>query len=194
MPVIRAIPADPPESVFVQGEQLREAAQRTAVALVGGLPLLPQGIFDCTVLPLIAGEQNPIPMNDFAYASPPLRNGDDPFIGANGVICNSCGEITRVFGVRTLIREFVQSTARFVLIGVTRDSAGAVLGTCDVTVLEFGRMNKDGTPVVCQTISDGSGNYTAYVPMNVAYQVLAYKDGGTPVTGASLRTLTPSQV
>ena len=93
-----------------------------------------------------------------------------------------------------LINNFVQNTARFQITGVTRDSAGTALGTCRVVMLEVGRIAKGEMPVVAETISDGSGNYTIEVALNTAHQGIAYKDGSPDVAGISIDGLTPAQV
>ena len=92
------------------------------------------------------------------------------------------------------VRDLNGSTSRWMLTGTTRDSAGAALGACRVIVLEVGRLAVDGAPVVAETVSDGAGSYSVAVPTNTAYQVLAYKPGAPDVTGATLNTVTPTQV
>lgn len=70
--------------------------------------------------------------------------------------------------------------------GVTRDSAGAILASCDVHLF------RTATDVeVDQTTSDGSGVYSfPNVTPAEAYYVLAYRAGSPDVTGATLNTLT----
>jgi hypothetical protein len=73
----------------------------------------------------------------------------------------------------------------FSITGVTRDSAGAALGTCIVHLFE--------TPTdieVAQTTSDGSGNFTFTIGNNAGYfYIVAYKAGAPDVAGTSINTL-----
>ena len=73
-----------------------------------------------------------------------------------------------------------------VLTGVSRDSTGAALGTC---IVKLFRTVDD--VLIAQTTSDGSGNYSFILPPSGPYYLVEYKDGGTPVAGTSLNTLTP---
>jgi hypothetical protein len=77
------------------------------------------------------------------------------------------------------------------LIGVTKDGTGAALGGCRVVVFETGRIAKDGAPIIAETISDGSGNYSVEVPGNKAYQAIAYKPGSPDVAGVTRNDLVP---
>ena len=73
----------------------------------------------------------------------------------------------------------------FTITGVTKDSAGVSLGSCDVTLYETG-----SNTVLGKTISDGSGNYTFTVPTNSSYKyVVSYKVGSPDVAGTTVNTL-----
>lgn len=82
---------------------------------------------------------------------------------------------------------------RYVIFGMTRNSAGAALGNCAVEVFETASMLFRGS-----TISDASGNFSIDVTANglgLTFQVVCYKAGGTgDVEGCSVNTLvgTPS--
>jgi hypothetical protein len=72
--------------------------------------------------------------------------------------------------------------------GVTRDSAGATLGSCEVHLFR----TADDVEVE-QVTSDGSGNFTLnVVGLGQAYYIVAYKAGGTDVAGTTVNTLTGS--
>lgn len=115
-------------------------------------------------------------------------------IRGNACVCTPCGVVVPVLlGHQWLVNDIGQSTVNFVLPGVTRDAAGAILGNCRVMVMDVGRQQIDGAPIVGETISDGSGNYSVPVPMNTAYQVLSYKPGVPDVFGTTLNTYTPVQ-
>ena len=73
--------------------------------------------------------------------------------------------------------------------GITRDSAGAVLGNC---VVHLFRTSDDVE--VDQVNSDASGNFTfttGVSPANTQY-IVAYKAGSPDVSGTTLNTLTGS--
>ncbi len=73
----------------------------------------------------------------------------------------------------------------FMITGVTRDSAGAALGNCDVHLFLT-----DGDTEVDQTISDGSGNFSFRIGNNASrYYLVAYLIGSPDRAGTSLNTL-----
>lgn len=74
------------------------------------------------------------------------------------------------------------------IIGVTRDSTGAVLASCEVELYVRATDQTFGT-YVSRTISDGSGNFGFRVGLGRIYQHIAYKPGSPDVAGISLRTL-----
>jgi GH24 family phage-related lysozyme (muramidase) len=76
----------------------------------------------------------------------------------------------------------------FTITGVTRDSAGAALGTCDVELYVRNQAQTQGT-YINRTVSDGSGNFAFNVGIGQFYQHIAYKTGSPDVAGISLRTL-----
>lgn len=79
------------------------------------------------------------------------------------------------------------------IIGVSRDAVGAALGTCVVNVFQT------STNILCaQTVSDGSGNWTAYPNLPGPYYFVEYKAGAPDVFGTSpntnvATTFTPGQ-
>lgn len=79
----------------------------------------------------------------------------------------------------------VQGTQQFRLSGQTLDSTGAALGNCRVVLFDSSRVIAGGdiNPVVAETISDGSGNYSFIVPRPVDYQLIAYLPGSPDVAG-----------
>ena len=89
-------------------------------------------------------------------------------------------------------------TGRFVIAGVTRDSAGAALGSCRVVVMRSDRIaiNQDiqANPIVADTMSDGSGNYSVQVGANVPHQLTAYKAGSPDVAGITRSDVRPTVV
>lgn len=164
---------------------------------------------------LLAGMQTYDPMTVLVPTSSDVQltafNGS--LVRNNACISTATGAIVPMeTGRKCLWSNFVQATNRFTLSGVSRDSTGAALGTCTVTVLETGRIAVDGlthgqmpsagnpveveadseSPVVARQISDGSGNFSFSVPMNTAYQIMAYKAGSPDVAGITVNTLTPT--
>jgi hypothetical protein len=76
----------------------------------------------------------------------------------------------------------------FAVSGVTKDSSGAALANCQVTLLKSADLS-----VVATGTSDGSGNYRLPTPTNSdRYQVLSYKNGSPDVAGVTVNTLTAS--
>lgn len=74
------------------------------------------------------------------------------------------------------------------IIGVSRDATGIALGTCVVKVF---RTADD--LLVASTISDGSGNWTAYPISLGPYYFVEYKAGSPDVFGTSPNTNTATQ-
>jgi hypothetical protein len=75
---------------------------------------------------------------------------------------------------------------RFQIAGVTRDSVGTPLGSCDVRLFKADSKDQE----VAITVSDGSGNFTFNIGTNEGYfWIEAYKSGSPDLAGTSLRTL-----
>lgn len=197
MPVIRQLPDDPFDLVL-QGDQLRAAALFAGVH-AGAVPACLARLTNGAAEPyrvgvVVAGEQTYAPMvGGFPVPNVEILRGqgDGSMISANALISTPCGALIVVpLGLR-LMEIDLGSAVRWLITGMTRDSTGAALGACRVVVLEVGRVQKDGAPVVAETISDGGGNYSVEVPLNVAYQVMAYKTGSPDTGGVSLNTVVP---
>jgi hypothetical protein len=198
MPVIRNVPQDPTDLV-IQGEQLRQAAISSGIHS-GGSPLQMSALFLNAVEPraniLVEDGEAYIPAHpDFTPYHARLRS---PFAGTmisnNAVISTPCGALFPMDIGNHLMDTFTGTTSRWQITGVTRDNAGATLGNCWVAILEAGRIAKGESPLVAETISDGSGNYSVEVALNTAHQGIAYKDGSPDVAGISSNILTPTQV
>lgn len=76
---------------------------------------------------------------------------------------------------------------RFTFSGVSRDSAGAVLGNCQVLVFR----TYDNI-LAAQTTSDGSGNWSVIVDRQQRHFFVEYKAGAPDVFGTSLNDRVPS--
>lgn len=74
------------------------------------------------------------------------------------------------------------------IIGVSRDATGAALGGCSVKVF---RTADD--VLVASTVSDASGNWTAYPNQQGPYYFVEYKAGSPDVFGTSPNTNTATQ-
>lgn len=209
MPVITWLVPDPTDLV-IQGEELRLNALGGSVlaSQLGPLQAAKVERFAAGCSPLIleiaengivvAGDQGYAPMHpDFTPYHCRLRSRfQRSMIAVNAVICTPCGTIVPFDAGLSgmLINNFVQNTARWQIVGVTRDSAGTALGICRVVMLELGRIAVGEMPIVAETTSDGSGNYTIEVALNTAHQAISYKDGSPDVAGISVDSLTPAQV
>jgi hypothetical protein len=71
------------------------------------------------------------------------------------------------------------------IVGVSRDSTGAALGSCVVKVFTTA-----DDVLVASTTSDGSGNWTAYPNAQGPYYFVEYKAGSPDVFGTSPNTNT----
>lgn len=191
MPVLRDIVANP-TSLVIQGEKMRQ--QAVVAPVVDAVPSN-AGIR----LPVVSGEGIAArdAIDDFTMLSS-VRYGGNPNRvwaerpRANFGIATPCGAFVSVFGYwqPRMFERF--STNTWTITGVTRDSAGVALGTCRVVALETGRVAVGEAPVCCETISDGSGNYSLMVPMNTGYWLLGYKVGAPDVGGTTVVTVTPT--
>ena len=76
------------------------------------------------------------------------------------------------------------STANTAISGVTKDSAGAALGSCVVELFQTG-----GDIITRRTVSDGSGNYRFDNPGSGPFYIVAYKAGSPDVAGTTVNTL-----
>ena len=85
-----------------------------------------------------------------------------------------------------MVPDRVLGALNMVLAGVSRDSAGAALGSCQVLVFR----TEDKT-LVAETTSDASGNWSISLLKGGPFFLVEYKGGGTSVAGTSLNTLTP---
>jgi hypothetical protein len=78
------------------------------------------------------------------------------------------------------------STKAFTITGVTKDSAGAALGSCVVDLFLT-----NGDIFVATTTSNGSGNYS-FGATGGPYYIVAYKKGSPDVAGTTVDTLAGS--
>lgn len=188
MPVILNVPQDPTDLV-IAGEQLRQSVMDFPVAL--GAPMFEPPI--SRFFSLVGDEDGYPPMNTFLEGNRVsirrAKSGEMQVRDQAG-IATPCGAwISNDWS--PLVNPFEQATDRWLISGVTKDDAGSPLGNCRVVALETGRIQKDGSAIVGETISDGSGNYTIEVPMNTAYEVIAYKPGSPDVAGITRNDIVP---
>lgn len=80
-----------------------------------------------------------------------------------------------------------RKVARYLLTGVTKDSAGTPISGVTLTAFEAATER-----VVNMVTSNGSGVYSIEVHSipGTLFQIDAYKDGVTPLAGTTLNTLT----
>ena len=101
------------------------------------------------------------------------------------------------FGWHTALDSFVESSGRWVVSGVTRDGAGAALGSCRVVLMEAGMIvlgpARQNNPIVGDATSDGSGNYSIAVGKPVPHQAIAYLAGSPDVAGVTVNTVIPTE-
>lgn len=71
--------------------------------------------------------------------------------------------------------------------GVSRDSAGVVLGTCRVELFATGSDQS-----IAETVSDAGGNFEFGNPGTGPFYIVAYKAGSPDLAGTTVNTLMPS--
>jgi hypothetical protein len=120
-------------------------------------------------------------------------------IGSSGVAKNTHGSswdesgslLGNVDGVPAAGAHFSsarnQVRQQWLITGVTKDSTGAALGGCTVTLFK----TVDNMPSAI-TVSDEAGNYSFSIDGNSqARFAVSYKAGSPDVTGATVNTLVP---
>jgi hypothetical protein len=75
----------------------------------------------------------------------------------------------------------------YTIAGITKDSAGAVLGNCTIFLFD---MSNSNIPVLAQSqISDSDGNYSFPVDKSLRFWAVSYKAGSPDVSGVTVNTL-----
>lgn len=177
MPVLRERPQDPTDLV-IAGELMRSVAVT--------LPVDP-------TWPLTEDLESYAPMN----ASDPVDSVSSwvpefALPRANAGVATPCGAfIPRDVGSTLMLRQFVQSSQQWRIVGVTYDSADVALAACRVLAFDIGQLMVGGPALVAETVSDGSGNFTLVVPLNTNYWLAAYKPGSPDAGGVTTVTQTP---
>jgi hypothetical protein len=90
---------------------------------------------------------------------------------------------------------FVEMPAGYYISGVTRTGAGAVLGSCSVYAVEFGKLAFNPDPnansFVGSVVSDASsGAYSIQVKPGIGYWAMAYKADLPEVAGLTAHSIT----
>jgi len=75
------------------------------------------------------------------------------------------------------------------LTGVSRDSTGAILGSCVIDLFVSG-----SDQLWARTVSDGSGVFSFGNPGTGPFYIVAYKAGSPDVAGTTVNTLLPAAV
>lgn len=89
--------------------------------------------------------------------------------------------------IGTLVYRGAGSALNTALTGITRDSAGAVLGLCRVDLCQNNVISRSIT-------SDAGGNYSFVNPGSGPFFLVAYKQGSPDVAGTTVNTLHPAVV
>lgn len=217
VPVIRYVPRDPTDMV-IQGEQMRVGVMDSNIQpdflLLAGACALDGPSF----YPITQDEDAYLPMNSLVEGNRlsirRLKNGE-LYARANAGVATPCGAwISRDWA--PLLSRYVGPSDTFTITGTTYTGAGVALAGCRVVVFETGRIavvenrsetariqsagNPNGkvwesvSPVVGETVSDGSGNFSITVPMNVAYQLTGYLTGSPDRAGITKNTVVPGSV
>jgi hypothetical protein len=86
--------------------------------------------------------------------------------------------------VGTVIYRSPGASVNFNLAGITRDSAGAILGNCRVELFITGR-----DVSIAETVSDAVGAFAFDMPGTGPFYLVAYKLGSPDVAGTTVNTL-----
>lgn len=89
--------------------------------------------------------------------------------------------------IGTLVSRSPGGSLNTALSGITRDSAGAVLGLCRVDLCKNNTIRQSIT-------SDAVGNYSFVNPGSGPFFLVAYKQGSPDVAGTTVNTLQPEVV
>jgi len=194
MPVIIYVPPGVPDLV-IQGEQMRNFALYSGIFCAPAPPELTQlieGSVDPAIMytEVMPGEHNYL-MNIGSYPVPSVEILCANFFSLD-LVCTPCGANVPTAMDCTIIDSCLEASAQWQIIGTTVDASGNALGNCRVVVMETGRINQTGTPVVNEGLSNGSGNYTITVPYYTSYQVFAYLPGSPDVVGSTVNVVTPT--
>jgi hypothetical protein len=201
MPVINYVPQDPTDRVL-QGEQLRQSVfdpmdLEQPTAMIGGY-------FQTPLMSITQDEDAFSPMNSFICInrlSVRRSKSGEKQIRQNAGIATPCGAWISM-DWPPLLRRFEQATNSFTIVGQTVTGAGAALGNVRVVVYETGRIHVPveesparfltQSPVVAETYSDGSGNFSMAVPMNLHYQLTGYLTGSPDRAGITRNDVVPT--
>ena len=114
-----------------------------------------------------------------------LRNLNSMYVAPTNIAVTNPAR--RIFAVSDDIHgnDRVLGTQNARIVGVSRDATGVALGSCTVKVF---RTADD--VLVGSTVSDGSGNWTAYPDQEGPYYYVEYKAGSPDVFGTSPNTNT----
>lgn len=86
--------------------------------------------------------------------------------------------------VGTVVYRSTGVTQNKFLSGVTRDSAGSILGNCIVDLFQTG-----GDIITQTTVSDENGSFTFANPGTGPFYIVSYKVGSPDVAGTTVNTL-----
>jgi hypothetical protein len=107
---------------------------------------------------------------------------DTPHAGEDPQVLSASGRGQ----VGTVVYRSPGAAVNFSIIGVTRDSAGAILGACRVELYPTAR-----DVSIAETVSDGSGNFAFDMPGTGPFYLVAYKQGSPDVAGTTVNTILP---
>jgi hypothetical protein len=142
----------------------------------------------------IVGNPEPVAVPDFEQVAPPLPRRE---IERSGLLKRLATVLLPGDFGGSMMESFVESTMRWFLAGVTRDSASAALSNCTVVAMRSDQIqfNEDpaGNPVVYVTVSDGSGNFEVQVSSKVPHQLTGYKVGAPDVAGITRNDVMPTE-
>lgn len=191
-----------PTDLVIQGELLRTQALSYPVDAPGlPVPMVVERTSISAQYPFVTDDETAIDMQgadwDESYMTTSGKFWPEG-LRVHAVIAAPTGALIPIPYARALMgaigSDVPSSTSRWQVSGVTRDSGGAALANCRVVLLETGRIAMGATPVVAETVSDGSGTYVMEVPLNTTYQAIAYKPGSPDVAGITRNDLTPVAV
>lgn len=102
------------------------------------------------------------------------------------------------FGSRAWFDSVTETTSRWFISGITKDSVGSPLAGCRVVALLTDKdlVNPDilANPIIAETVSDGSGNYSIQVPGVGPFMIYATLAGSPNKAGITLDSVVPTLI
>lgn len=128
-----------------------------------------------------------------ALPTPPVLPRDE--IERSGLAKKVTASVLSTAFMTRSLSGFNDSSTKWIISGVTQNGANVPIGGCRVVIFQTNKIlaNLDilANPVVVETVSDGSGNYSVQVARNEQYQIIAYLPGSSDLAGVTVNSVVP---